>query len=353
MLRLLFTLIGIFFLTGPAFASYGERTHGYTVETENKRFILVIHWRKPDGTLEKMKGLEKYPANGLYRNDGSTEPLWTVDWSNFALPLNDGRHAIRFGRGGASPQAGYANESFAFLCDGKVLKSYAARDFVEFPTLLPHSICPGFAVWRAASPSQELQVVLEGSQPYTMNFPDPDENAHTLLINTLHGDRFVFNYTTGEIVSERRPVRWTFRTVLVISLLFYGWRLRRRLAGARKPLTFRRLAGILAFGAGGTLGMILMGRLAYAWMVRVNADFEHWPVSPLAEAVWRAVYYWPNHIRFILFQVPPDERFPMPTGMEFSSGLWQTLGFWMLTFTIPVLLNEIAVTALSRKFRRD
>lgn len=353
MLRLLFTFIGIFFLTGPVFASYGEVAYGYTLETENKRFILVIHWRKPDGTLEKMKELEKYPANGLYRNDGSTEPLWTVDWSNIALPLNDGRHAIRFGRGGASPHTGYANESFAFLCDGKVLKSYAVQDLVEFPTLLPHSVCPGFAVWGAPSPSRKLQFALNGNQLIPMDFPAPDENTHSILINTLHGDRFVFNYTTGEIVSERRPVRWTFRTVLVISILFFGWRLRRRLAGAQKPLTFRRLAGVLVFSTGSTLGMVLIGHLAYAWLVRVNVDHEHWPVSPFAEAVWRTVFYWPNHVRFILFQVPPDERFPVPFGTEFSSGLLQTLGFWMLAFTIPVLLNEIAVTALLRKFRRN
>jgi hypothetical protein len=350
--RLLFAILGFLFLTEPAFASYGEVAYGYTVETANKRFILVIHWRAQDGTLVKMKGLEKYPANGLYRNDGSTEPLWTVDWSNWAFPLNDGRHAIRFGRGGASPHTGYANESFAFLCDGKVLKSYAVRDLIEFPTLLPHSVCPGFAAWGAASPSREIRFSLNGNQPIPMDVPAPDENAHSILINTLHGDRFVFDYTTGEIVSERRPVRWAFRTLLVFFLLFYAWRLRQRLAGARKPLTLRRLAGILAFGIGGMLGMALIGHLAHAWLVRVNVDYEHWPVSPFAEAVWRVVFYWPNHARFILFQVPFEERFPMPSGMEWSSGLLQTLGFWMLAFILPLLVHEVLVTTLSRTFRR-
>lgn len=352
MKRLLFTILGFLFLTEPAFASYGVSADGYTIETENKRFILVLHWRKPDGTLVKMKGLEKYPANGLYRNDGSTEPLWTVDWCNIAMPLNDGRHAIRFGRGGNGPQTGYVNESFAFLCDGKVLKSYSVQDFIEFPTLLPHSVCPGFAVWMADSPSREFRFALSGNQTFSMNVPAPDENAHTLPINTLHGDRFIFDYTTGEIVSERRPLRWAFRTLLVSFLLFYGWRLRRRLTGARKPLTLRKLAGILAFGAGGTLGMVLIGHLAYAWLVRVNVDHEHWPVSPLAEAVWRVVFYWPNHARFILFQVPLEERFPVPSGMDLSSGLLQTLGFWMLAFSLPLLVHEILVTALCRTFPR-
>lgn len=352
----MFRFLGLFLFllcfSVTAFASYGEGAYGYTLETENKRFILVIHWRARDGTLVKMKGLEKYPANGLYRNDGSTEPLWTVDWSNIALPLNDGRHAIRFGRGGASPHTGYSNESFAFLCDGKVLKSYAVRDFVEFPTLLPHSVCPGFAVWGAASPSQQLQFVLNGNQPLPSEFPAPDENAHTILINTLHGDRFVFDYTTGEIVSERRPVRWTFRTILVFFLLFYGWRLRRRLTGPGKPLTLKRMTFIVTSTAGAALGVYLIGRLAYAYLVKVGPYSEEGVYSPVAEAIWRAVFYWPNHVRFILFQVPPDERFPVPFGTEFSSGLWQTLGFWMLAFIMPLLIHEILVAALCRTFHR-
>lgn len=42
----------------------------------------------PDATSFKstsMDGLlfKKYPTSGLYRNDGSTNPLWTVDWFSF------------------------------------------------------------------------------------------------------------------------------------------------------------------------------------------------------------------------------------------------------------------------------
>lgn len=352
----MFRFLGLFLFllcfSVTAFASADTWADGYIVETENKRFILVMHGRTSDGSLLKMKGLEKYPANGLYRNDGSTEPVWTMNFSNFAFPLNDGRHAIWIGRSGTCPQTGYANESFAFLRDGKVLKSYAVRDLVEFPTLLPHSTYPGYVVWKADSPSQEFLVALNGNQPFVMYVPAPDENAHTIPINTFHGDWFVFDYTTGEIVSERRPVRWAFRTLLVFFLLLYGWRLRRRLTGARKSLTLRRLAGIQAFGTGGMLGMVLIGRLSHAWLVRVNVDYEHWPVSPLAEAVWRVVYYWPNHVRFILFQVPFEERFPMPSGMDWSSGLLQTLGFWMLAFILPLLVHEILVMRICRIFQR-
>src|SRR5262245_52042389 len=39
-----------------------------------------------------------YKKSGLYKNDGSAEPLWTVDWYGAATVLSDGVHLIRWGQ---------------------------------------------------------------------------------------------------------------------------------------------------------------------------------------------------------------------------------------------------------------
>src|SRR5688500_3455468 len=36
-----------------------------------------------------------YKKSGLYKNDGSAEPLWTVDWYAPVTVLSDGEHLIR------------------------------------------------------------------------------------------------------------------------------------------------------------------------------------------------------------------------------------------------------------------
>lgn len=39
-----------------------------------------------------------YSASGMYRNNGSKDPLWTVDWFSYSVEIaNDGSHLVRPG----------------------------------------------------------------------------------------------------------------------------------------------------------------------------------------------------------------------------------------------------------------
>ena len=40
---------------------------------------------------------ERYSKSGMYRNDGTREPLWTVDWWAVVTVPGDGVHVIRQG----------------------------------------------------------------------------------------------------------------------------------------------------------------------------------------------------------------------------------------------------------------
>lgn len=88
-----------------------------------------------DGLLFK-----KYPASGLYRNDGSTNPLWTVDWFSFDVrPCSDGVHLVRFGPWVRSADGG-KTLAVAFYRSGVKIRSFAVRDLIRNFEELPHSI---------------------------------------------------------------------------------------------------------------------------------------------------------------------------------------------------------------------
>ena len=59
-----------------------------------------------------------YTRSGLYRNDGSTEPLWTIDWYAHNVEIeSDGVHLIRMGPWASSTDT----EAFSFFANGELM----------------------------------------------------------------------------------------------------------------------------------------------------------------------------------------------------------------------------------------
>jgi hypothetical protein len=56
-------------------------------------------WRYEEPRVRKDAEIRRvYPQSGLYRNDGSAAPLWTVDWYAFKVFVaSDGVHLVRLG----------------------------------------------------------------------------------------------------------------------------------------------------------------------------------------------------------------------------------------------------------------
>lgn len=99
----------------------------------------------------------KYAAtgSGLYRNDGSTQPLYTVDWYSYRVwPANDGVHLVRlhgdfpltekFPASRRLPEDVVAEQvsgpALSFYASGKLLKVYSVRELVKNIESLPHSL---------------------------------------------------------------------------------------------------------------------------------------------------------------------------------------------------------------------
>lgn len=122
-----------------------------------------------------------YPASGLYPNDGSTTPLWTVEWEGSACPSRNGRHLVREG---SWPNT-YDDLAVAFYDSGKLIKKYAISELVRQPELLPHSVSHFF--WCQES-----------------SF---DDEAQTFTLRTLLDEIYVFDITSGAIInSEQIPI---------------------------------------------------------------------------------------------------------------------------------------------------
>jgi hypothetical protein len=146
----------------------------------------------------------KFPGSGMYRNDGTSEPLWTVDWYAYSVDVpSGGDYVVRYTTGGD----GWGKQpALAFYQRGALLRAYEIGDLITIPTLIDHGD------WR---------------EQRTL-----DDAGRLVHVTTELGDRYVFDVQTGEIVSRFRPVRYaivgTGLTVVVVAIWLVKRHRRRR-----------------------------------------------------------------------------------------------------------------------------
>lgn len=127
---------------------------------------------------EKLR--KAYKASGLYENNNSTKPIWTVDWYSFKVYLtSDGKYLVRTGPWASKE----TDEAFSFLRDGKLTKSYQVDDLIRYTSALPHSV--SHFQWE-----KESQL---------------NNSTNSFEVITLEDGRFVFNLENGEIISQNKP----------------------------------------------------------------------------------------------------------------------------------------------------
>jgi hypothetical protein len=147
-----------------------------------------------------------YSKSGLYRNDGSPEPLWTVDWYAYGVEIaSDGISLIRHGPWASSTE----QEALNFFANGKLLRTYLISELVDVPTLLPGSV--SHFRW-----SKEMRLG-DSTMEYT--------------VVTMDGNRFVFDARTGGVVSETRlgrRITWGAVIIGAILLIALVWFVARR-----------------------------------------------------------------------------------------------------------------------------
>jgi hypothetical protein len=154
----------------------------YAKPTPGGRFVLVM--RHP-GPTDHRSDLRRYPKSGLYRNDRSARPLWTVAWfaaEESVVLSSDGRHMVIAGR--FLPLDDYEDISvLGFYRDGRLLKEYRVGDLVQGE--LPRSVSHRW--W------QDSASLLDGES--------------RLVVTTSGAPKvtYTFDITTGRIIAKDVP----------------------------------------------------------------------------------------------------------------------------------------------------
>ena len=157
----------------------------YTQATPDGRHVFVMispltpeeeasSWEEPFAS--EIRVLRRtYKESGLYRTDGTADPLWTVDWYCSGVKvLSDGVHLVRL-----TSWASDGEEAVAFFARGRKIRSYTVEELMLFPALK--------------------------SGPFWTDESSLDDSNARYEISTVLGERYVFDVTTGAILSSYSP----------------------------------------------------------------------------------------------------------------------------------------------------
>lgn len=103
-MRKLIVMFG-FVCAAPVHADSIAPPYTYKKFSNDGKFVFVMIPRTSlenelqfwnEETKKVIKSIrEMYPKSGLCKNDGSKEPLWTVDWYEYSVQVsNDGVHIV-------------------------------------------------------------------------------------------------------------------------------------------------------------------------------------------------------------------------------------------------------------------
>lgn len=188
---LLLVLLGAIFGL-PSFASADEPNvvRDFSQASPNGEFLFVLlandtidSYNQAGSVLVDENLRQSYPQSGLYRNDGSNTPLWTVDWNaNEVIVSSDGHSLVRWG---PFPVGGNFDEiALEFYRDGQLLKSYQVDDLVSEPSKLPETV--SHYLWLKTS--------------------SYDDATGQLSLETETGEQYHFDVQSGAIIEpNERP----------------------------------------------------------------------------------------------------------------------------------------------------
>ena len=165
--------------------------------SDNGKFVFVV--LAPESTDKELQRYnekyqktvreirEHYTKSGMYRNDGSNAPLWTVDWWAGVTVSGDGKYVIRHGHWSVlANQSRQATKSdlvqtaFSVYANGKLVRSYKINELVDDPALMLASV--SHFEWLRKGKINDAQ--------------------HRYEIETYDGNRVIFDLETGAILSK-------------------------------------------------------------------------------------------------------------------------------------------------------
>jgi hypothetical protein len=336
-----FFLTFLFFIVFP-FTVFGSQ-YSYTAETADKKYIFVM--RNPNYCFDDC---EKYSQSGMYLNDGLTTPLWTVDWQNYVYLPNDGKHIVR--RGKLHYSATYREQVFTFLAEGNVLKTYETTDLITFPWLLPHS-SNGYGINYSPLdpdlPNDGVLMKVDKFNYYPLNSGAVfDNEKQTMQIETFHGDKYLFDFNTGNIISSERPSRnlaFALFCALIIGYAAYLFFAARAKLGESLLNISICAAGILV-----TVFLFLIPIISILpYKISCNTHEPDYP------DFWTCCYLSVSMLpRYLLTSL---NIISLPT-MDMPSSSYETTISWLLLFWLPctwffAILTKYSISFLKSKQR--
>lgn len=147
-------------------------------------FFLMLKPSPPGGPPEfwqdciedGFSSTARYTRSGMYRNDGTGVPLWTVDWYATRVdPSPDGVHAVRL----EPCPVELGGEVLGFVANGRILQTYRVEDLVTHPERLDRS--GGYVRWLAGTRSDWAGLVY--------------------MVRTADGGKLTFDVRRGAIVA--------------------------------------------------------------------------------------------------------------------------------------------------------
>ena len=162
----------------PAFADTPAPMRPYKRVTRSQEYVFVMlggPWPGPSS-----QPWDGYPQSGLYRNDGSRDPLWTVDWYAYDVDVaSDGIHLVRHG----GPATDIYGDAIGFYVNGELLESYQIGDVVTDERRINRSV--SFLHWKLDGRFYEARM--------------------EYMLRTVDGNLILFDVNTGAIVSQSSP----------------------------------------------------------------------------------------------------------------------------------------------------
>lgn len=209
----LLLLLTLLVETDPVQADTVAKPFSFSAVSAQKNYVFVMIApvvEESDGSGLRDEDRSKaqrlragHRTSGLYANDGSTTPLWVVDWYAYSvLAPSDGIHLIRRGLWAEND----SSEAVTFFAKGKQIRSYKVGELVDTTFTLPHTV---------SHFSWEKTITI-------------DDTSRTATVTTFNGDRYVFDFTSGSIIWARRPMRIAAITVAGFLLFVAAFFVTRR-----------------------------------------------------------------------------------------------------------------------------
>lgn len=217
---LLIFSIGLFFIPSVTQADEPQYPHDYTKRVGRELVFVMLSPIPANSTMASYGYDEKirsqYTQSGLYKNDGSSiELLWNIDWYAYDVCLSsDGEYLIRWGDWPFDSD--YETLAIAFYNRNQEIKAYVVKDLVRKPEKLPHSV--SHYRWL---------------KDHAFN-----DETRTLLVETLHDEKHIFDVTTGEILETVLPPQ---PSILLTFIREFGWFILCNILGILSLLLFRHL----------------------------------------------------------------------------------------------------------------